>query len=76
MAILAHRTIRFFYREEKHMGADEKITLRRIGNDRRVRFQFNENIDILFDGNKAPAHSQWRDRFLVHELAQNCIDQC
>ena len=57
------------------MDADEKIILRRIWNDGHVRFPFNESIDILFDGNKAQVHPQWRDGLLVHELAQNCIDQ-
>ncbi|MDO9509383.1 MAG: hypothetical protein Q7I97_08640 [Thermovirgaceae bacterium] len=33
------------------------------------------SIDLLFDGNKAPAHPQWRETLLVHELAQYCTDQ-
>ncbi|MDT8284694.1 MAG: hypothetical protein RQ767_04150 [Thermovirgaceae bacterium] len=35
----------------------------------------NGGYDILFDGNKAPAHPHWRERLLVHELAQKCSDQ-
>lgn len=35
-----------------------------------------ENIDILFDGNKAPVHPQWRKMLLVHELARQCMVKC
>lgn len=76
MAVSVHRTNRFFYREENHMDADEKIILRRIGNGASARFPYNGSIDILFDGNKAQVHPHWRDRLLVHELAQNCMDRC
>lgn len=57
------------------MDAAEKIIRRRAGGSGSSRLPFKGSIDILFDGNKATEYPQWRDRLLVHELAQYCIDQ-
>lgn len=57
------------------MDAAEKIIRRHGGDNARMKLPFKGNFDILFDGNKATEYPQWRDRLLVHELAQYCTDQ-